>query len=378
MTARKLFSIAAIMAILVAAISTNVQAAPTNPGTANLLSYWSLNETSGTRSDSHGTNHLTDINTVEYADGIQSNASDHERGNSEFLTGTAFGAATDGNYSVSVWVKAESFPTAEYSGIIHSADGSDGDWFLGVGSAGEIMINREPNYKFYSANGVLSLDTWYHIAYSYNSSTDQVALYVNNASVSMTRAADDLLSNTGLAIGMKRTYPNQYWDGLIDECAVWNDMLTADEIDWLYNSGTGRTYAELGTSPTNTPTQTSTITDTPTATSTATITNTPTETNTPTNTATATETETPTATATGPSPTPTDTPTPSMTPTITNTPTETNTPGPTKTPGMPEYYFTGDISYGDLGVTITTSLLCMFIIIAALIYLFKYYLPGRK
>lgn len=32
--------------------------------TDNLISWWSLDEASGTRYDSHGTNHLTDNNTV--------------------------------------------------------------------------------------------------------------------------------------------------------------------------------------------------------------------------------------------------------------------------------------------------------------------------
>lgn len=36
-----------------------------------------------------------------------------------------------------------------------------------------------------------------------------------------------------------------YSTGLIDEVAVWDRALTQDEIDWLYNSGSGRTYADL-------------------------------------------------------------------------------------------------------------------------------------
>lgn len=40
----------------------------------SLVSWWNLNEISGQRNDSHGTNHLTDNNTVTYAAGVASGA----------------------------------------------------------------------------------------------------------------------------------------------------------------------------------------------------------------------------------------------------------------------------------------------------------------
>ena len=36
-----------------------------------------------------------------------------------------------------------------------------------------------------------------------------------------------------------------YFDGLIDEAFFYKRILTPDEIDWLYNNGQGRSYAEL-------------------------------------------------------------------------------------------------------------------------------------
>src|SRR5688572_28354046 len=47
---------------------------PVNPGTSGLVSWWSLNEASGTRNDSHSTNHLTDNNAVPSAAGLKGNS----------------------------------------------------------------------------------------------------------------------------------------------------------------------------------------------------------------------------------------------------------------------------------------------------------------
>src|SRR4051794_40520428 len=65
-------------------------AAP-SPLLANLVSYWKLDEASTgvapvTRNDSHGTNHLTDNNTVTSAAGKLGNAAQFTAANSESLS----------------------------------------------------------------------------------------------------------------------------------------------------------------------------------------------------------------------------------------------------------------------------------------------------
>ena len=51
----------------------------------DLVSWWSLDETIGTRDDSHGSNNLVDHNTVGYTTGKQGNASAFTAANSEYL-----------------------------------------------------------------------------------------------------------------------------------------------------------------------------------------------------------------------------------------------------------------------------------------------------
>ena len=48
--------------------------AEVNPGTTDLVSWWELNEESGTRVDAHGSNDLADNETVLYGTLVQGNA----------------------------------------------------------------------------------------------------------------------------------------------------------------------------------------------------------------------------------------------------------------------------------------------------------------
>src|SRR5262245_43908996 len=80
------------------------------PLTDNLVSFWELEEASGTRNDSHGTNHLTDNNTVGQGVGTVGNCGDFENGNSENLsiTDNASLSGGDTDFTVQAWINLES------------------------------------------------------------------------------------------------------------------------------------------------------------------------------------------------------------------------------------------------------------------------------
>ena len=73
----------------------------------SLVSYYELEETSGERADSHGSDTLTDNNTVTSGTGIQGDAAVFVSTNSEYLSDTTHSAPTGGNpRSFSCWVKS--------------------------------------------------------------------------------------------------------------------------------------------------------------------------------------------------------------------------------------------------------------------------------
>jgi hypothetical protein len=82
-----------------------------NPGTDGLVSWWSMNETDGTRSDSHTfANHLADNNSVASTAGKQANAASLVKANQEWLSVANNPSVSTGDvdYTIAGWVKLSS------------------------------------------------------------------------------------------------------------------------------------------------------------------------------------------------------------------------------------------------------------------------------
>ncbi len=360
-------SLLLIVLVITGMLSIPVTAAPpdvpTNPGTTNLISWWALDEQSGARNDSHGTNHLTDNNTVGYTTGIKSNAAQFVSANSEYLSRADNAALSTGdiNFEFGAWVYL-STKTATQRFI--------SKWVGSAASLEYLLVYDQPTDRFifyvYSGStagtatastfGSPSISTWYYISAYHDATNNYVGISVDDGTVNSSSYSLGV-QDTGSAfiLGALSDGSGGFVNGAIDEVYMYKRVLTADERTWLYNSGAGRAYCEVAS---NCP-----VTDTPTSTATNTATNTATDTAT----STATNTSVYTSTFTN---TPTDTPTPSDTPTATPT-------GPTPTPGMPTLYWDSQITYGDAGVTITLSLLCLVIVIGLMMYLVLYIMPSR-
>jgi hypothetical protein len=357
-----------------------------NPGTSNLISWWALDESSGTRNDSHGSNHLTDVNTVTAGTGKKAGDAVFTAANSEYLTVTDNSSLSMGNINLTVcmWVKLASDPSsyavmmAKWTGetanrefIIRYVGGStDRFEFLvspdGTDTTPATIIDAD-------SFGAMSTDTWYFVCAWHDADNDLIAIQVNDGAI------DSTAHSTGIFNGMANFFLGThagllgFWDGQMDEVFLYKRILSDAQRTWLYNSGVGRSYCEI-TEACATPTATFTITDTPTITNTPTNTPTATNTNTATNTPTNTRTNTPTYTSTA-----TDTVTPSDTPTVTMTFTPTGTPLPTRTPGnMVTAFWMGTVTYGDAANLTVKGLILMVLLLAFLAWLITTFLQRRR
>ena len=90
----------------------------------NLQAYWKLNETSSTRNDEFGTNHLSDYNSVLSQSGIRGNAADFVAANSQTLVRATTGPLETGGppFSISSWVYLNSTSTTVESTIVSKRD----------------------------------------------------------------------------------------------------------------------------------------------------------------------------------------------------------------------------------------------------------------
>jgi len=221
----------------------------------DLVSYWTLEETSGARIDQHGTNDLTDNNTVSYGTGINSNGADFEATNNESLSitdGSQTGLDFTGDFAQSYWVNFESLADHTFS-VKGYNTGSQRQWTFRY-------INGTTDLEFQSSNscsggaGVTvdwspSTSTWYNVVINIDSVASEIDFYVNGSQVGTTQTIQSPICNGTetfyMGIWFDSGTPYYAQDGIMDEVAFWSRKLTTDEITTLYNGGTGTFYADF-------------------------------------------------------------------------------------------------------------------------------------
>lgn len=212
----------------------------------NLIAYWELEEASGTRVDSHGSNDLTDNNTVTQAVGKQGSAGQFTRVNSEYLSiaDNAALSVADIDFTFAVWFYADTVSIqqalfgkvpSDYTSPRYDFQILSDNTFQWSVDAGEFI----PTFS-------ISSGQWYLVIVDHDSVNNLLGVSLNDVretSAYSTGTSDDANIFT---IGRRGAVDAQYFNGRIDEVGFWKRILTADERTYLYNSGNGRSYADLG------------------------------------------------------------------------------------------------------------------------------------
>ena len=94
----------------------------------------------------------------------------------------------------------------------------------------------------WSANNSLTASTWHHIALT-KTSTSTAKLYINGVETNFGTNTTRSVSTTKFVVGSRwrnsaGTYPDQYFNGLVDDCAYFNRTLTANEVKTVYTAAT--------------------------------------------------------------------------------------------------------------------------------------------
>ena len=225
----------------------------------SLISYWELEEASGTRVDSHGSNDLSDNNTVGQMTGKQGDAADFEKANSEYLSisdASQSGLDISGDFSIALWYKPESTPSGANNNLVakwRNSGASQRAYALAHRESGgeslaiAVSNNGSSNdFKVYSQT--LTNGTWYHIVATYDASASQYRMYVDGSehgSSPQTGSITSVHNSTDdFAIGADNVAAGAFnhIDGAIDEVGIWSKVLTSSEVSDLYSSGTGIPY----------------------------------------------------------------------------------------------------------------------------------------
>ncbi|MBI3211028.1 MAG: LamG domain-containing protein [Candidatus Solibacter usitatus] len=120
-------------------------------------------------------------------------------------------------------------------------NGGTGNVFGAVHQSG----GREPH----ADGGTIPLNTWTHVAMTFDSATGLQVAYVNGRAVNSTTSVGAILSTSrNVLIGREDSTSPRYFNGLIDEVAIFNRALSAAEILSIFSAGTAG-KCKTGTTP---------------------------------------------------------------------------------------------------------------------------------
>ena len=230
--------------------------------TDDLISYWKLDESSGDAADAHGSNTLTNTNTVPYGTGKINNGAQFASSSTKYLSITdeeQTGLDITGNLSVSFWVNWSTVPTSNetltrlFTKSSHLGDQRQyyGDIYRTGGVTYlRLILGNGVDTSASQVTWSPSTSTWYHISMTYEASTKYVKFYVNGSQEGTTQTN----GYSSIYNGSSPFYLCSYLgntnigDGTIDEFGIWSRVLSTDEITQLYNGGPGLEYPFTSTS----------------------------------------------------------------------------------------------------------------------------------
>lgn len=223
----------------------------------DLVSYWEMEETGQftTRTDSHGPHDLAAGDNATDGTGIQGNGIDFPGpalGGRLFVADHADFQIGSDPVTFAGWVQIRS--AAVSSGIFGKGNTTDGEYVLTLNDTNGFL-----RYGGWAAAGFGSgvtaevaediIDSAFHFFVAWfdpSASGGTFGLRVDAFSEVTAVLGAPVYSATGAAfrISTSQMFRAEI-DGVVDEFGMWRRLLTSDEKTWLYNSGAGRTYADV-------------------------------------------------------------------------------------------------------------------------------------
>jgi len=215
------------------------------PLVSNLRGYWKLD---GDSTDALGVNNGSDTGITYAAGKIGSAAGFVPAASSLINCGTnASLEVTGAGFTLSAWVKPSAF-SQNYQSWILRANGANKPLYrfgqqLMTSNWGFTFYNGSTYRDYWVTTSALTTGVWQHVAVVYNSAADTYSFYKNGALVyAPTGVLRDFVSGAGTFYIGRNIEDNSYYDGSIDEVAVWGRALLPSDITTLYNAGAGLQY----------------------------------------------------------------------------------------------------------------------------------------
>ena len=167
-------------------------------------------------------------------------------GNNDYLTRNPIDQLeTTG--SVSVWVKLDSMSANGFIFQIREEEGTNNQIILLWNNASGVIRG---NVKFAgttnvvdSGSGLENDGNWHHVAFTWMSGSKTSANNITRIYIDGSQTDSDAIGNTWngtageLVIGRNGIQSNSYFNGHMNDYAIFSDALTSSEVSAIYNSG---------------------------------------------------------------------------------------------------------------------------------------------
>ena len=170
-------------------------------------------------------------------------------GNSNLALGLRNSGGTSTSFTLTAWVYFTSLGIGQgYSTIFGNTGSGAGTLHAGLNTASDKAHFGFDGNDVNGTTAAMVTGQWFHIAYVYNATGTTQRIFVNGipevtrVSSSTLKAADLLLGNWGTA-----TDASNDIKGRLDEVAVFNSALSADQIQSLFNGVAANSLAAAGT-----------------------------------------------------------------------------------------------------------------------------------
>jgi hypothetical protein len=220
----------------------------------DLIAYYSLDEASGNILDAHGSNDLTDTNTVgASATAKQGTSRDFESSNDEFgviADNADMSLGADTPFTWAGWARNEQDFQASTDILAKGTAGNGMAYcvYLSGGFRFTLMVGNGSSNQTVSDNTVFPTpaNTWFFVVAKHDPVANLLKIKINDGT-EVTAAWSGGTQNEGgsFRLGGSLGENGVAWDGLLDEWGFWKKATSDAEDTWLYNSGSGRSYADI-------------------------------------------------------------------------------------------------------------------------------------
>jgi YD repeat-containing protein len=218
--------------------------------TAGLRAYWRLAETTGTNANDETTNNLDGVyeNTPTLGvtgllTGDSNPAVDFTRSSSERVTVADNTLLDPTNLTLEAWVRPDSSLSLGQVRTIFAksnSSGSDFSYSLDYRRSGlttnQLMFSvTSTSNTDYTVTQTLNSGTRYYIVATYDGA--RMRIYVNGVQLGTGQAKTGNLRNSAQPLRIGSFWTQDFWDGAIDEAAVYSTALSATQIQSHYTNG---------------------------------------------------------------------------------------------------------------------------------------------